>query len=237
MILCFDFDGVVVNNTLLGFQKVNQILTELKLPPVSPDFLREHWGKKMDDLAALICQLQGANEEQTACFKKREKEIHPSYTFDRSLFRVLVALPQFGFLTAIITSRGEADLKKYTRKIDLSLNIFHYIQTVDDYHSCKPSGYVFVPLINWARDLGGGLTAESIVYFGDTIKYDYRAVKNARLQGRPIKFVGVCSGINTYEEFRDAGLEETEIIPNHESLSFYLSRLIQAKMEKKQKKM
>ncbi|MDP2943988.1 MAG: HAD hydrolase-like protein [bacterium] len=232
-ILCFDFDGVLLNNTLLGFQKVNQILAELKLPPVSPDFLREHWGKKMDDLAALICHLQGATEEQTAYFKKREKEIHPDYIFDRSLLRVLVTLPQFGFLTAIITSREELDFRKYTRKIGLSLGIFHYIQTVDDYPCHKPNGNVFVPLINWARDLGGNLTAENIVYFGDTTKYDYRAVKNARLQGRPIKFVGVCSGINTYKEFQDAGLEETEIVTSHDNLSFYLNRLIQVRVEER----
>ncbi|MCX6794376.1 MAG: HAD hydrolase-like protein [Candidatus Falkowbacteria bacterium] len=234
-ILCFDLDGVLLDNTLLGFLKVNQILVELKLPPVSPDFLREHWGKKMDDLADLICHLQGASKEQTACFKKREKEIHPDYVFDRGLLRALVTLPQFGFLTAIITSREEMDFRKYTRKIGLNPGIFHYIQTTDDYPCHKPNGNVFIPLINWAHDLGGGATAENIVYFGDTIKYDYRAVINARLQGRPIKFVGVCSGINTYKEFRDAGLEETEIIPSHDNLSFYLNRLIQERVREKKK--
>lgn len=232
-ILCFDFDGVLIDNTLLGFQKVNQILAELELSPVSPNFLREHWGKKMDDLATLICQLQGASKEQTAYFKKREKEIHSSYIFDRRLLRTLIALPQFGFLTAIITSREKENFKRYTRKIGLDLGIFHYVQTVDDYHSYKPSGNVFIPLINWAHDLGGGLTAKDIVYFGDTIKYDYRAVKNACNDGRPIKFIGVCSGINTYEEFRSAGLEDTEIVSSHDVLSFYLNRLIQVRVEEK----
>lgn len=226
-ILCFDFDGVLIDNTSLGFQKVNQILAELKLPPVSQNFLREHWGKKMSDFATLICHLQGASKEQTAYFKKREKEIHVEAIFDRRLLRTLVALPGFGFLTAIITSREEEDFRKYTRKIGLDLGIFHYIQTADDYHSHKPSGNVFIPLINWVHDLGGRLTAENIVYFGDTIKYDYRAVKDARNHGRSIKFVGVCSGINTYKEFQSAGLKENEIVASHDVLSFYLNRLTQ----------
>ena len=230
-ILCFDVDGVLINTTHLGFNKVNKILAEMKLPPASSDFLRELWGKKMDDLCSLICQFQGANEEQTVRFKQREKQIQPEYFFDRRLLKSLISLPQFGFLTAIITSRGETDLKKYARKIGLNLDIFHYIQTADDYHRHKPCGYVFTPLLQWANNLGG-FTAENIVYFGDTIKYDYRAVKNARDHGQLLKFIGVCSGVNTYKEFRGAGLEETEIIPSHDALPFYLDRLIQVKSEK-----
>jgi len=230
-LLVFDLDGVIVNNTLKGFEKINKILAELNLPPVSEEFLRKNWGKKWDDMATFICNRQGATEEQLVYFKKRDKEINQGGIFDRRLLNALIALPEFGFLTAVITSRERMDLVKYSREIGLNLNIFHYVQTTDDYHICKPNGDVFEPLLQWAYNLGT-LTAKNIAYFGDTIQYDYQAVKDANhRRGHPIKFIGICSGINTYEEFLAAGLKEKEIITSPDALSFYLNRLIQVKVE------
>lgn len=224
-LLVFDFDGVLVDNTVLGYQETNQIFAELGLPPIPTNFLRKHWGKQADDLALAFCGYhRQATDENLAYFKNRFREINIGATLDKDLFGSLISLPAFGFFTGIITSRGKADLKKYAEEIGLDLSIFYYIQTIDDHLCHKPNGHVFDPLIHWAGCRN--LTPDKIAYFGDTINYDYAAVKNSR---KPIKFIGVCSGVNTYQEFEDAGLEETEIISSHDVLSFYLTRLIQEK--------
>lgn len=224
-LLVFDFDGVIVDNTHLGYKKTNQILAELGLSPIPTGFLRKHWGKQANDLALTFCGYhRQATAKNLAYFRNRVREINIGAILDRDLFGSLISLPQFGFLTGIITSRDKADLKKHAQEIGLDLSIFHYIQTIDDHLCSKPNGHVFDPLIHWAGCRN--LTSANIAYFGDTINYDQAAVKNSR---KPIKFIGVCSGVNTYKEFEDAGLNETEIISSHDVLSFYLKRLIQEK--------
>lgn len=229
-VLVFDFDGVLVNNTPQGYEKINMILKEINLPAVSDEFLRKIWGKHMNDLATAICKQRNANDEQLAYFKKREKEIYVVGAFDKILQKTLRDLPQYGFLTAIITSRSRDDFEKYARKIGLDLGIFHYVQTPEDYPILKPDGGVFKPLLKWCQNLGN-YTSGNIVYFGDTVAYDYQAVKNFNQEGYNIKFVGVCSGVDNYEDFLVAGLDEEQIITSHDVLAFYLSRLIHKKFE------
>ena len=231
LVLCFDFDGVIVDNTLCGFRKMNNILAEIGSPPLGESFLRNNWGKTMDEMFKIICKLMHLDDDQLAFLHQRNREINEieGRRLDMDLIGALLSLPQFGFVTAIITSRNRQHLEIYAKQIGLDLGMFDYIQTVDDYPCCKPDGDVFKPLLQWAKHAVGPRAGGSIAYFGDTIKYDYQAVLNAKTQERDIKFIGVCSGINDYEEFRVAGLDETEIIPSHDALSFYLNRLIQEK--------
>jgi phosphoglycolate phosphatase-like HAD superfamily hydrolase len=229
-ILCFDFDGVIVDNTLLGYQKSNQITAELGLPPVPVSLLREHWGKRASDLAAIICRHHGRETAYNiAYFIRRIREINIHADLNKNLLVSLLALSEAGFLIGIITSRDRDELQKHAEEIGLDLNIFDYIQTLDDYPCHKPSGDVFKPLFQWAHDLDRGLAAKNIAYFGDTVKCDYQAVKNARLQGQAIKFIGVCSGVNTYEEFLAAGLEGKEIVKSHDVLPLFLEKIIRNK--------
>ncbi|MFA5109578.1 MAG: HAD hydrolase-like protein [Patescibacteria group bacterium] len=229
-ILCFDFDGVIVDNTLLGYQKSNQILAEIGLPPAPIDLLREHWGKRASDLAAIICRHHGRETaDNIAYFIRRIREINIHANLNENLLASLRALSEAGFLIGIITSRDRAELWKHAEEIGLGLHIFDYIQTLDDYSCHKPSGDVFRPLLQWAYDLDRCLAAENIAYFGDTVKCDYQAVKNARLQGQALKFIGVCSGVNTYEEFLAAGLAEKEIVKSHNVLPLFLEKIIRNK--------
>jgi phosphoglycolate phosphatase-like HAD superfamily hydrolase len=230
--LCFDCDGVVVDNTLNAFGRINSVLWEIGLKPVEEKFLREHWGMKSDELISFICRLQGASNPQNiikviADFKKAEETIKDGAKIDRRLVKVLGALPDFGFFPALVTSRTRESLERYAEDIDLDLNLFLFIQTASDYPVCKPNGSVFKPLIQWAYNCDQTATAANITYFGDTLKYDYQAVLNARMQQQMIKFVGVCSGVNSYEEFINAGLNEQNVIVDHGSLKFYLNRIIQ----------
>jgi len=68
---------------------------------------------------------------------------------------------------------------------------------------------------------------ESIFYFGDTLKYDYAAVKKS---GFPMKFIGIASGVNTVEEFKAAGIPESRIVPSFDEFAGFL-RGLAAEME------
>jgi phosphoglycolate phosphatase-like HAD superfamily hydrolase len=228
--LCFDCDGVVVDNTLNAFSRIDNVLTEIGLRPVGTQFLREHWGMRSDELISLICRLRASPQDvlkAVADFKKCKETIKDGAKLDCRLVKILDALPDFGFFPALITSRTRESLEEYAAEIDLDLNLFLFIQTASDYPVCKPNGSVFKPLIQLVYDCDNMATAANITYFGDTLQYDYQAVMSARLQRQMIKFVGVCSGVNTYEEFINAGLTDKEVIVSHDSLGFYLDRLMQ----------
>ncbi len=230
-ILCFDCDGVIINNTISGYEKINLILKDLELPQISYDFLRNNWGMPVDKLCrSIFDEVNGVNNEQAALFEKTVKTASVIASLDPKLKAVLEILRPFGFLTAIITNRNRDRFETCAQDIGLDLKLFDYIQTISDHSSHKPDGDVFRPLLAWANIFS--YTACNIAYFGDTINYDYQAVMNARSQGQLIKFVGVCSGVNTAEEFTARGLKETEIVPSHEALPLYLNKLIQGRVER-----
>jgi len=224
-VLCFDCDGVVVNNTILGFERVNRFLRYVGLAPISTEFLRMHWGMKSNDLFDIICKTQGASPKQIIAYKKKEKEETMGGYVDPRFVKSLLVAKDIGFLVAMITSRSRYDLKKYAGEINLDLNIFSHVQTIDNYHEHKPSGKVFNPLFRHALQTAG-YKPENVIYFGDTVQYDYGAVKNAQANGAMVKFVGVCSGIHTFDEFVAAGLNEKQIIPSHDVMPFFLDMLI-----------
>ncbi len=239
--LIFDYDGVIVDNTLHGHRRINLILAELGLLPVPASILRKNWGKKLEDIFTSISKFSHLKENDLAYLKKRycgldevqDSNLHSS--LDKNLVNTLALLRKHGCLIGIVTSRDKASLEKDTNRIGLDVSIFHYIQTASDWPAHKPDGNVFKPLNDWVHENTSNSTEthtadNQILYFGDTINTDYAAVKNACSDFAPIKFVGVCSGVNTFEEFIEAGLNETEIVPSHDCLNYYLKRLVQAKV-------
>ncbi len=228
-ILCFDFDGVIINNTITGFNRMNLILHDLELLPVSHEFLRARWGMRVNDLCAEICHALGATFGDLERFQEAVKKAHvQQLAIDCRLRDVLSVLSKFGFSLAIITSRDSSSLKFCLNKIGLDAQLFDFIQTISDHDKHKPQAEVFDPLLAWANN--HGLAARDITYFGDTIQYDFQAVKNAREQGNLLEFIGVASGVNTVAEFMAAGLNKDDVVTSQSMLSYYLNCLIYQKV-------
>ena len=207
----FDLDGTLLNNTRVGFARVNKNLDQLGLPALNEDFLRQHWGMPAKDLWKLICQEIGASEEQYNTFQVSDlylsKEKDYSFELSDELIAAIARLKDFGLFTGILTSRTGISLEAAVKQTGLPIKMFDYVQTITHCQHHKPSGRVFGPVFNWARI--HALSPQDIVYFGDTVNYDYAATLNAE---PPIGFVGVVSGVNTYEEFLAAGLPTNRII-------------------------
>lgn len=222
----FDLDGTLMDNTHLGFDKINRNLAGLGLPGVSEDFLRRAWGKKAEDLFNHVCWEVRATAEQTALFKERDRtlSLEVDYQLSAALMDAVHDLRRAGCYIGIITSRTSISLQNIANQTGLILTDFHYVQSATHFYHHKPDGRVFGPIINWATTKG--LRPEQIVYFGDTVDYDYRATLDSN---PPLDFVGVASGVNTPEEFRSAGLPKSRIIHSFADFPAYLQKFVPTK--------
>ena len=223
-VLVFDLDGVLIDNTLPGFVAINSILEKIGMLPVKEDLLRQYWGMPLSELINVICHEQDASSKKQAKFMEKIKKVHIETRIDPRLARVLKAAPDYGFLTGIITSRTRVGSEIGAEKHGLDLGMFHFLQTISDYPACKPEADVFKPLFSYIYEVSD-YGPHNVAYFGDTINYDLASVRNARSQGRLMKFIAVCSGVNKYEEFKRAGLDDGFIVPSYAGLSYYLDKL------------
>ncbi len=223
----FDFDGVIVDSTRLGFKRFNLILKTMGLPAISDDFLRQHWGMKMEEIIDLICNCAevGASQEEKEAFKAMEPGISSSmpYKLEREMLEALLNLRISHIDIGLITSRTDKSLTEISNLVGLSLKTFNKIQTLNHFYHYKPDGRVFGPFINWAKSRG--IEPEQIVYIGDTIQFDLAATLDSDPK---IDFIGVVSGVNTREDFLQAGVPMCRIV-DFENLPDFLHKIAYAK--------
>jgi phosphoglycolate phosphatase-like HAD superfamily hydrolase len=229
--LIFDFDGVMVDNTRSGLIKIQECLQKIGLDPFSGNTMeevRKNWGAKTDDLLTLAYRQAGGRDGQMAefmeIFKQDDTERTKSYPSNGHLMKAVQSLQKFGFITGLISNRQMKSLTSTCWLMNFDLSVFNYIQVVDHHPFNKPDGRVFDPMLTIAAQQG--IVSDKIAYFGDTILFDYAAVKN---NGAPIKFVAVASGANTVEEFKAVGISEQHIIPGHDKMENFLSGIIEGR--------
>jgi len=223
----FDLDGVLVDSTNLGCQKVQIILERLGLPAIPQAFLAKHWGMKFDSFFKLIAQELGATLEQAQQMIDLEPAVclELPYKFEKELFEALSNLKKFDYYVGLITSRSRRSLAQVVEQTSINLSVFDKIQTTDHYYHHKPDGRVFGPFINWART--HGVWPGQMVYIGDTVDNDFVATRDS---DPPIDFIGVVSGANTREDFLRVGVKNNRILEFTE-LPEYLNLVIRKKFK------
>ncbi|HZJ40962.1 MAG TPA: HAD hydrolase-like protein [Candidatus Saccharimonadales bacterium] len=223
----FDFDGVLINSTSIGCQKMQLILEKLGLPPIPQSFLSQHWGKKVLDLFELVSKEVGATPDQTKKMIEIDQLISSGlpYKFENELFVALNNLKLFNYYAGLITNRSNSSLNSVAKQTGMNFRLFDKIQTTDHYYHHKPDGRVFGPFTNWAKTRG--IKPGEMVYFGDTISQDLKATRDF---SPSLDFVGVVSGINTREEFLDAGVPLCRIV-DFGKLPNFLHNIIREKVE------
>jgi phosphoglycolate phosphatase len=225
-IIIFDWDGTILDSTEIGFRKIEQTLVNLDLPILPREILRKNWGMKAENLFKFICQEIGVNQINSKDFYLAYRQIEGGYSVNEEMVKSLDRLKEAGFLIGLLTSRTNEGWLKSCKMINFDHKRFDFIQTATHYYHHKPSGRVFGPIVNWART--HDYQPEQIIYFGDTIAFDFLAAKNS---SPAIDFVGIVSGVNTYKEFRLAGLAEDKIIPSFEQVPMFLNKLIEKKIK------
>ena len=221
----FDLDGTALDTTVPGFLKVNAALEQMGLGPIRHDFLRRHWGKRIEDIMTLVLLELGANAERVPEMLKYEAQYDENavhgYVNTVGLEEVLVQARQAETYLALVTSRKKDHLKAITSKLGFCLSHFDYVQAADEHQFFKPDARVFDPALSQARI--HGISPNNIYCFGDTIDYDLAA---ARACCPPLNFVAVASGINTPEEFLAAGVQPEAIIPGVKALPEFIMTLL-----------
>jgi FMN phosphatase YigB (HAD superfamily) len=131
----------------------------------------------------------------------------------------------FEYYVGLLTNRSNSSLQQVMTQAKIPEKLFNKIQTTDHWQHHKPSGRAFGPFANWATS--HGFKPEHMVYFGDTISQDLRATQNYEW---PIDFVGVVSGVNTREEFLEAGVQSCRIV-DFVDLPIFLNKIMRQKTE------
>lgn len=129
--------------------------------------------------------------------------------------KVVLGLKKKGYFLAIISNREWGSLCVRMDQVKMPLDIFDYVQAVDDYPFCKPDPRVFNRALTLASKKG--IPRSRVVYVGDTL-LDYEAAK-----GAGIMFVAVLTGGTTKEQFLSAGLDEAYILESVRDLPKFLA--------------
>lgn len=224
--LVFDWDGTLLDSTEPGLLKIEHALSRLNLPCPNREILRKKIGMKPQELFTSLLKEHSLNGSSYEDFCHFYKEIPEEYPDNGEIFETLKRLKKFGFLIGLLTSRSNESWLKSCQVIGFDSSIFDFKQTACHYYHHKPSGRVFGPIINWAKH--HGVYAHQILYFGDTINYDYQATLNS---GQAIDFIGIVSGVNTYQEFLAAGLAKEQIVSSISNLPLFLNNLIKERVE------
>lgn len=103
--------------------------------------------------------------------------------------KTLLRLKKKWCFQAIISNRKHMSLAERMAWVKMPLDMFDYVQAVDDYPFCKPDPRVFNGVLALAAKKD--IPRSRVVYVGDTLS-DYQAAKGAR-----IMFVAVLTGGTT----------------------------------------
>lgn len=122
------------------------------------------------------------------------------------------------FFLALISNRARASLSSRMEQVEMPLELFDYVQAVDDYEFIKPDPRVF----NHALSLlsGKGISASKAIFVGDALS-DCEAA-----MGAGIIFIAVLTGVTTREQFIAAGLAEEFILNSVKDIPEFLQKLL-----------
>ncbi len=225
-VLIFDWDGTLIDSTMCGIKKIQTVFTKLgkKMPP--DEVLRRACGMRIDLLFDKIAEEYLNNEVTAGEFADIYYQAEESYPKMGKLVKTLTTLKNFGYKLALITSRSNESWLDSCKSLDFDYSFFDFAQTSSHYYYHKPSGKVFQPVIDWAQ--GFNYAPDNLVYFGDTVSYDLLATRDSKPS---LDFVGVVSGANSIEEFKEAGVEEKYIVSSYSALPEYLDKLTEVNFE------
>lgn len=177
--------------------------------------LKKAWGKPLKEIFAELHPNDKWEIIEREYFDFVEQVDYTGQPFGYAL-EALKKLKSQGLLLGVVTSSPRKGLDRtLTRYIPDSSELFEFIYSGDECLHHKPDARVFDLAF---RDLERlGIKAGEVYFVGDGMS-DYLAAK-----ARRIKFIGLLSGFTTQEQFQEAGLKESQILPSLEQLPAFLA--------------
>lgn len=225
-VFIFDWDGTLIDSTKCGIEKIQSVFIRLGVAMPPEEVIKRACGMRIDLLFDKLTK-EFLNGKITAGqFAKIYYQAEESYPKMGKIIETLNTLKAFGYKLALITSRSNESWLKSCKSLDFDYDFFDFTQTSCHYYNHKPSGKVFEPIVKWAS--GFNYAPDNLVYFGDTVAYDLAATKDHQPS---IDFVGVVSGVNTIDEFINAGVKECNIVSSYSELPEYLKQFVEVNVE------
>ncbi len=199
-LVIFDFDGVLHPDTEKTIKRHLAVAKEMGLP-LTQEVLVYHWGHVyVSVLIPTIAKEMGWPEGIHKEFIKIILSSDASDNNGNPYPEVKLQLASLEDVDKTILSSREKDtLDILLDKLEIG-GKFMYIQSADCCPHHKPSRESFLPTLEFIKDKN----YDRIFYVGDTIKFDYAAIRDHFPE---ITFIGVESILVSREGFRQAGVK------------------------------
>ncbi|MCX6795701.1 MAG: HAD-IA family hydrolase [Candidatus Falkowbacteria bacterium] len=222
--LIFDVDGVLIRSTEVGFDCMFETAKKLGLQMPNQDFLKKHWGKILE------------TELFPACFEELgwDTSIGISLVIDTYLeiaaqkrYPPIAGLKESlkwlsdNYLLGIASNRDQRTMKIRLAEANIDEGLFSLRRRPEGLVYSKPDPRVFNCF--WEQ----GCVPENTLFVGDTIDYDWMAVKNHQPR---FHFVGVTSILHSRTDFITAGVPESMVIDSPAELPDLLKLLSSSSM-------
>ncbi len=201
--IIFDFDGVLIDSYIPSLSHQQDAAQLAGLPVPSFEILNEitgpQWNKHVknisnkmqwpDDGIERFHHSYGSIPDKNYCYPPFE-----------GVIETLLQIAMCDIPFSIVSNRNRKSMLNLLKLAGIDKNLFLIIQGADDYEFTKPDPKVFDLIF---ETLGKhGVTASESLFVGDTLT-DYAT---ARDHEPKIHFVGITSGLTTFEEFQNAGV-------------------------------
>jgi phosphoglycolate phosphatase-like HAD superfamily hydrolase len=176
---------------------------------IEEEAIRASWGKPFNDLIADLAP-GVLYDHFVKVYRDEMLKMRPNPT--RGAKKLLKHLENEKLPLQIVSSGSRFLIEQDLDKVDLR----KYFQKIYGYEDCeyhKPDPRVLDAPLRWLRDRD--IEPCDTVFIGDSIR-DYRAI-----EGHNINFIGVLTGLETYEEMLRGGVSPEFIV---EDLTFLASK-------------
>lgn len=198
--LCFDLDGTILDSVATGPERFVEVSRRIGLPVDSETInrVRAVFGKPTDKLIMAVWPGLAPEIFIRAWQKLEVQELLPMIS---GALETLTKLNK-EFLLSILTNRDSISTDFQIGPIK---HFFRFVITHDNMHCFKPDPKSMAMVFRNYEIFG--TTKENIIYVGDNVNADFGL---ARITGT--SFYAVTSGVNTFEEFLNAGLSADRIL-------------------------
>lgn len=204
-----DWDDTIVLTYQSVFPLFHRFAKRHKLPIVTDDDIRSHWGLPVPRI------LSGLWPDQNIDYLLQtfNASVPKDFTTPpvNGVAKTYEKLGNAGIMLGIISSTPKEAINRLLKLHPFLISPWHvYVQAAEDHPVHKPDPSVFDPAFQ--KLAGLNIHEEDTLYVGDGLN-DLKAAKNRGLQ-----FIAVTTGFSTKEDFISLGLSPDQILDNFTQL-------------------
>ena len=191
----FDHDDTLVGTIQAKWSQHKYIAQMFYQKKLSDEDIRPHWGKPLSSL--IQCLYETDQVDLAMSYNVATRSQFPKLLFEDTI-GALKKIRTMGKKVGLVTATTRSSMDNDFKTLNIPVKLFDYIQAEEDTHFHKPDKRVFEPALRWIAV--EQISPEEVVYVGDNFN-DMEAAIGAGFQ-----FIGVSTGLISYEEFAARGV-------------------------------